>query len=340
MARLRPPGVRCGPVRMRRIKARTLGLLLALLMIMCEGAASQIYPPILSVSVRPQGTTGQCDDAPDRCFGETHSYSLGRHRFDFYIGDLHTYDPVDSVRFALDWPEEWNLTSFRLCGAENPEGDLSTPDSGLLFVLDPCRMDDQPFLVLQFNCTIPGRLTIVEHPGTGDAAVHYCDGDLWVDEYYVGERYVEIGDYCGWTPQEDPCTYCFRHNAARFDPSSLEISLDQGQVLIDTVQVADMGCFHILPECDHEQIPYGCVSRVESSVDWASVLEIDEQDDVSIYEITVDADSLWGGEYHGRIWAHTNCEWCVTTCMELTLFVDQPSAIRPSTWGRIKSLLR
>jgi hypothetical protein len=265
--------------------------------------------------------------------------SLGRHYFDFYYGDDYSYFPVDSIRFGLDFPEEWILRSFRLCDSENPEGDFSIPGSGLLFVLDECRLDERPFLSLTFNCTVPGALAIVEHPGTGDAAVHYCDYDFWEEDFYAGMRYVEVGDYCGWVPQEDPCTYCFKTRAGTFTPPSLEIFLDQGQHHVDTVEVNRSPCYNIV-ECGEYGPDDWCMEVVESGVQWASVLQIEEQGGTSTYQVTISADSLQGGEYRGRIWGYAGCEWCVSTCMELTLFVDQPSAIQPSTWGRIKSLVR
>lgn len=304
---------------------------LALLALTVSLGAShaQLLNPTLTVSGRIYSETNSCENAPDKCTGDAWIPQTGVCEFDFYS----TWQDIDSdsSRFVLGWPEEWTVISWETCDAEIVSGDASVPGSTLLFAYDDCRSwYDRPFFRLIVDCPAPGRFGIEPWPES-----HECGGG-WSPGIFIYDH-VEVGDYCGAIVY-GPCGACPLEIAGRFDPPSLSLALPPAGSRTDAVEVsggwsggpeADCPCWPE-PECGGEQMA-PCSGDVHESLSWVSMELISSNDDVRLYNVTVDAGELPPGVYEGRIHLDEGCSCCEATCLPLTLTVLEPSSTpRPS----------
>jgi hypothetical protein len=239
---------------------------------------------------------------------------LGTYEFDLYTADFRS----NSVRFALTWPSAWELVELALCNAILDSGEPWVRGSPLLLDYTTCRRDDRPFMRMVFNCTVPGRFSVVSN-----IASRECDDGYWLEEFFY-YHWVEVGEYCGMLVQPI-CDFCQYELAGRFIPSSLNVVLPPEGTYTRTITVRGswVWCGGIA-ECWGEQMP--CSGGVGGDKPWISLNLIQSGDSERVYDLVVDADGLDPGVYQGRIYLGAICGHCKETCMPIELTVLDPSS--------------
>lgn len=324
--------------RAQSARVRPLGSYwLAATLLTSSTAIAQTPPTLFSVTARPAKPGNTCANAPTACDGATVVSSIGSYEFDIYspVAYPHYTMDVDSVRFALEWPEEWTALSYTLCDGALLHGDPLIPGEGLDVGFSACRqnwVDIAPFLTVTIDCTTPGRLGIAPYPDSEffGAMAHPCGEGYWSEASY--ERHVEVGDYCG-AVQQPPCDFCLNSAAGTFSPWALEATVPAGATFADTITVGGLtqSCPGI-PLCGTGFPP--CLSDVYASEPWLhlELLSLARDGSTSAsavfdYRITADGGELGPGLHSARVIARGGCSSCRSTCMQLDLTVEGPVSV-------------
>ena len=289
------------------------------------------------MTVEPFSPDAECSDR-NGCDGATRTTDIGQYVFSVHImpSDEGLWFPVDAVQFAYTWPADWEVTGVWICeGATLVSGDPYQPDSVLEIELGSCvhpgewPPNPKPAL-LQFviDCTSPGPFMRADD--AMDTGMRTCDSEsdgypsgTWTQDFWQTSL-IAIGDYCGRLILR-ACEYCdwSQTLAGSFLTPELDLTLDFGSSIVDTVHVRDHYCGGLPAECGSTQYNDPCVDDLRASVPWITTRSLSEDDEYDkYYEVSVSTVGLEPGDYQTRlnVW-DTGCIDCQPNCQELRLTV-------------------
>jgi hypothetical protein len=307
---------------------RALALACILLSPTLAGAQIVVEWPTMSIGPGPPPTG--CGAAPFVCEGATHVEEPGRFEVFVYpfadVGEM-----LAECAFGIVWPQDWTMEAAELCAGSIIEGDINNLWRGIRILFSPCIPAETAVLRLLMNAPSVGRMQFYGDTGGGPWEYRGC-GAPNLSPYFDSIGYVDAGDICGDSPLGWPCSYCDSHHepAALFNPSSLRMTVEQGQIGIALVEVVPGEECTSIPECGGWPLP--CYDGFGPQVEWLSFTEVGTH----LYEAHVDATGLALGVHHGSAEAEGGgC--CKSICWPVEVTVVQPSAVGPATWGQIKS---
>jgi hypothetical protein len=304
---------------------------------------AQVLPPDASVSVRSWSEANSCANAPLRCEGAADTPIAGTYEFDFYEPE---WGPIDTLRFGVEYPQDWRPISVELCRGQLLSGDPLSNPANVTFQLSCDAEPMGPFMRLLVECSSPGTFQLRSHAGSDRGPEwHSCDWDKW--ESWTDEAHVEIGDFCGRNSLGSPCNrYCTVGLCAHFAPGSIDVSVAPDGTVSDTVLV--IGSSDPKGICGGRfycggSVEFGAPAFAElrANSPWVRVRHLKEVDQFyHYYLVTIDASSLPIGTHHARLVAVTGCSSYYTdNCAEVVARVAVvPTSTR--SWSSLKGTFR
>ena len=311
-----------------RVLSQAIGLLSA--GIVTSASRAQLEPTELTILT--DGWSGQFTCAPTEqpCDGETSRPVLGKYQFSVFAGPEGV--EVRECWFAFRWPEDWILLDAHACQDTLLSGDPAFPDAGFHFRSADCFDYTIPVLQLAFDCTTPGRMSIVDLPDHDSGALFCVENWSGLGAY----PYAEIGDYCGAVPQ-DPCILCLNSPAGRFEPRTLEASVPLGSTAVDTIVAHSWELCEQIEECYPD--PMVCFMSVSETEPWMELRRLGDNEAAFprvTYRYEVTFDGKEEGVFTGRLWLGGNSSCCISVCTEVTLTVLPAVSTIQRSWGRIR----